>query len=356
MIKGTHILATHTEVPKSNSRRYSVIEELYRLFAMQLILRPVTKFFPKSVAVFSARIMAALLLFFPSLGLRLYWQARGVFDLGRIASISLARKRLASDFVSFVVNLRICNRTERVYDWNFVQENRDPVDRLFRAGQTVIIATAHFNRHLLAWTLMPEIMPAHQVHVSTPPPEQLRSIRHFIEKLRSSSFGSVLHDARLGLQYRTYMRAGPANIGDNTEHCWVGEGISGTRTIRKRLNERGNVVYIHVDAPQSAQKSGTYVRPFAAEGKRVMSMGAARLSHRTGCPIVPLIFWEEADRSVKVKWGNPIISGRDYTKTMDGIIDQVEIAIGQRPEQYPPEIGFDRRWNSARLKWEESID
>ena len=125
------------------------------------------------------------------------------------------------------------------------------------------------------------------------------------------------------------------------------EGLARLLNQARRLRERGNVVFIPVDAPWSENVTGAFERPFAGHKKKVLSSGAAQLARLSKCAIISCVSMLENDGTIVLQWGDPIrIDDNKSTNEVDvmnELMDALEIAIGERPTQYTFEIGAYRR-------------
>jgi lauroyl/myristoyl acyltransferase len=162
------------------------------------------------------------------------------------------------------------------------------------------------------------------------------------------------------IQFGTQVKAVTSCWDREMENVFIGSDPLPFRTLYNRLCERGNVVFIHADAPWKKAQSGAFVRPFAGHRRRVFATGTAQLAQMSQCPILCCVYFLESDGTIVLEWG-PLIRNADMEQgnvidVMYRLIDRLEIAIGERPTQYIFEIGYDRRWNSKSKQWEDITD
>ena len=162
-----------------------------------------------------------------------------------------------------------------------------------------------------------------------------------------------LYELRLRIDARTYHKAYP-RWGRDWVYIYNNE-LCAARKLCSRLHERGNVVFIPVDKPWRENSNGVHVRPFVGKKRCVFSTGAAALARLSQCAIISCVPILERDGTIVLEWGEPIrIVGNDEAndvKVMDGLLDALEIGVGERPSQYKFEIGGDRRWNPRSRRW-----
>jgi lauroyl/myristoyl acyltransferase len=136
------------------------------------------------------------------------------------------------------------------------------------------------------------------------------------------------------------------------EFAFNSRGHSAAGLIYQRLREPGNTILINVDAPWEKRTAGSFSRPFAGKKERLFSTGVAQLADLTNCPIICCSYWEEPDRTIVLDWGTPIRKVEGQIETMNRLLDQLEVAVGERPTQYVLTIGGDRQWNATQKRWE----
>lgn len=314
------------------------IEQMIRIVSMQFVLAPAAYALPRKVALGIANVLALLLLFLPIPGLNTYMQMRSAFGKGRLDSLHLAWGWLARPLSDFVILKRLLYKREDPFNWKIVERNVDGINSLRESGESYIIVSAHCAKQPGLSMFSPNVTHGNPVQIANPLPERLLS----------------LYDLRICIQYGALLKA---------YSCWRRscefiyiKDLRSARTLYSRLRERGNVVFIPVDAPWGKTLTGSYERPFAGSKSRVFSSGAAQLAQLSKCPIISCIPILGNDGTVVLEWGEPIriVGGEaaENVKAMNQVFDTLEISIGERPTQYIFEIGCDRRWNSRSRRWE----
>ena len=316
-------------------------EEVIRIVSMHFILAPAACVLPRRLAIWIANVLALFLVILPSSGLRIYYQIRTAFGKGRFASLYLAWGWLALPFRDFVILKRLINKRENQFNWKIVERNTDGINNLRRSGESYILVSGHFVKEALLSLISPDVSYNHPFQISVDTPKQIRS----------------LYDLRILIQFGALHEALPSCWGRDTGIFIVGSDLRSTTKLYKSLREPGNVIMMNLDAPWNKTLIGYYERPFAGQKNRVFSMGAVQLAQLTRCPLICCVPWLKDDGSIVLEWGEPIrINSTDAAgevKAMDTLIDILEIAVGKRPTQYYLEIGYDRRWNSQKGRWED---
>jgi lauroyl/myristoyl acyltransferase len=284
-----------------------------------------------------AKVLSLSLVVFPSPGMITYCRMREAFGEGRFRSFQLAWGWIARPFRDFVILKRVLYGREDVSNWRIIERNSDEVASLRETGQSFIVATAHFQRAALIATACPRVTPGNFVAVGLPSPREIKS----------------LYDLRLRIQFGTLLTVLSSAWHRPFEFAFTKSSRSAASLLYERLRERGNIIYIHVDAPWQKSATGSYTRPFAGQRGRDFSTGAAQLAELTQCPIVSCVYWQEDDETVVLKWGSPIQRVDNEIDTMNRLIDTLEVAVGERPTQYMLDIGGERRWNPMIQRWED---
>jgi hypothetical protein len=316
-----------------------VIEQMIRIVSMQFILAPAAYALPRKLALRIANTLALLLLILPIPGLHTYRQMRSAFGKGRLDSFYLAWGWLARPLSDFVILKRLVYKRENPFHWRIVEKNVEGINSLRESGESYIIVSAHCAKQPGLSMFSPDVTHANPVQIANPLPERILS----------------LYDLRIRLQYWALLKA---------YSCWQRscefvyiKNLRAARTLYSRLSERGNVVFIPVDAPWGKTLTGSYERPFAGSKSRVFSTGAAQLAQLAKCPIISCVPLLESDGTVVLEWGEPIrivgSGAAGNVNAMNKLFDTLEIAVGERPTQYIFEIGCDRRWNSRSRRWED---
>jgi lauroyl/myristoyl acyltransferase len=319
-------------------RIFSVFDDVIRVLAMSLVLLPAARLLSRRWGGWTANALSLVLMISPKSGIRVYYQMRQAFGNGRLRSLFLTWRFLSQPFRDFVFLRRIEYGREDPTEWRCVERNADAVRELRESGESYILATAHFLREGINSWQAPSINPGQPIHVMLDLPDI--SWRPSVLRVRMQ-YGALIGESR--------------NCTRDVELAPVRKGSF--RTLCNRLRERGNVVVMHVDAPWSADRAGSYTRPFAGQKARVFAVGAARLARLAQCPIVSFVYWMERDGTFVFEWGTPtrplLDAEDDDVNLMNELVDRMEVAIGENPTQYILPIGGDRRWNPGRKRWED---
>src|SRR5690606_32339051 len=119
----------------------------------------------------------------------------------------------------------------------------------------------------------------------------------------------------------------------------------------------GSTLIMSVDAPWDGSQAGSITRAFAGRESASFATGTARLARLAQCPIVLCMPRVEPDGRVVLHWKKVIATPdrrdaeADITIT-SLLLDEIEHAIGCRPEQYVMDILGERRWNAEQERWE----
>ncbi|MBK9170085.1 MAG: hypothetical protein IPM24_21850 [Bryobacterales bacterium] len=321
----------------------STAEEVVRILALRTVLFPAASILPKRLGLAAADAMSWVLVLMPRPGIHAYLEARRAFGLSHADALRLARRRLARPLIDYVVLNRVMGGREDPGSWTIVEKNAAGVERLRASGEPYIVATAHVSREAMLAMYSPTIVPGRRTHVGAPVPASVKT----------------LPDRRARIQYRTAMDVLTKAWRGEVEFVFVSpEHQSPALPLVRRLRKPGSVVYIHVDAPWAwrGAERGSYERPFAGVNSREFSLGAARLARLAKCPVVSCLPVVENDGSISLHWGDPVHVGDTDIPVMDALLDGIEAAIGQRPDQYVLPIGSERRWNPALQRWEVRRD
>jgi lauroyl/myristoyl acyltransferase len=318
-------------------RFLSALDEILRITCMSLILYPVTYILPRKLNLWIANIVSILLVISPKSGRSTYFQMRRGFGKGRLESLGLTYRWLRQPFRDFVILTRVINNREDPATWRIIEKNSETIKELRESGDPYIVASGHFLREAILSMFDPRITYGHPIHVAVDVPEQIRSLYELRIRIQ---FGALLKSANF--------------LEKKLELVFVGK--CSFREILSRLNNQGNVLFLHVDAPWSANRPGSFLRPFAGHQSCAFATGAARLARLANCPVVSCIYMIENDGTVVIDWGNPIFPRKDDDdiEITNKLLNEIEIAIGKRPTQYILNIGGDRRWNPGKNCWENS--
>jgi lauroyl/myristoyl acyltransferase len=314
------------------------ITESLRIVVLQGFLAPAAYLLPQTWALAAADALSLPLLAFPTPGFMTYWSMRRLFGASRYRGFRLAWAWIARPFRDFVILKRVLYGREDVCSWRIVEKNAEEVTRLRERGQSFIVATAHFERAALLALLSPQVTPGAYVQVGHAAPRRLRSP----------------YDLRMRIQYGTLLEALSTAWGRPVEFAYTNTGQSVARSLYERLRNGGSIVNIHLDAPWREHPTGSYCRPFAGWRLRSFATGAAQLAKLSGRPVVSCLYWRDADGTVFLQWGSPILHVDDEIETMNRLIDTLETAVGERPTQYMMDLGHDRRWNPVHSRWEHA--
>jgi lauroyl/myristoyl acyltransferase len=128
------------------------------------------------------------------------------------------------------------------------------------------------------------------------------------------------------------------------------------REMLERLREPGWAPIIAPDAPVQGATDQTYSRPVAAWADRAVATGAAQISRIAQVPIALCIPYVDDAGGVVLWWSEviPAPPRRDRSAdevTISRLMDDIELAVGRRPDQYVLEIGWGRRWDPTRERW-----
>jgi len=320
-----------------NAARF--IEELVRYLSLRLVLAPAARLLPRSWAMALAEALSLLLVCLPWVGPGLYWQMRQMEGKGRRESFRMARGWLGRGYRDFVVATRVVAGRENLQGWKIVERNTTGIDALRASGESYIVATGHFMQAYSYALYSPAVSPGRVFKVIAHPPPQSPAIR----------------ELRIRCQFGAQLKGLAACWGGHCALVEMGADLRGAQTIFERLTEPGNVVFMDVDALWKKARTGSFERPFAGYRARVFATGAAELARMTGRAVIACVHVVESDETVVLDWGTPIrIAGPSPSKDLDvmnALLDRMEAAVGDRPEQYALEIGGERRWDPAGRTW-----
>lgn len=319
----------------------AALEDIVRIAAFQLLLRPAARFLPRSWGMALADAVAWVLLTSPRPGIHAIREARSAFGGSFLQSLLLARRWLATPLRDFHVMNRILLGREDPSVWTVREENTAAVDQLRSAGTPFMVAVGHVARESMVPLYMRTIAPGPVIHVGAAVPAAVS-----LDKLRTR----LLHKTNLDVAAKVY--------GPELQFVYVGpEHPSPALPVAKKLRKPGSIVYIHVDAPWAWRGTdrGSFERPFAGERHRIFSLGAARLARLAKCPIVLCLPRVEGHQTVVLEWGEPLTVPDEASDipVMNALLDRLETAVGFLPEQYVLPFGSDRNWNASLQRWED---
>jgi len=246
------------------------------------------------------------------------------------------RLRMFTDFVS--VRWLRQGKTD-IEQWEVTEYNAAAVETMRRSGQSYLIATGHFSREATATIHARKISPHHLSLILATLPA--RSFRPSLLRLRTQ-LSEILGALR---------RMRP----DDMDQVYVGAASSHLVAAIHRARKPGSTIIITADTPWYHE--GSYARPFAGHAMLPLSTATAKLARLAQIPIVTCVPVLLGPRRIAIHWSNPILppprrDDQADQRIMDEVIDFLEKAIGDRPEQYSLPIGGKRRWNRANRSWE----
>ncbi|MEW6581956.1 MAG: hypothetical protein AB1416_04265 [Actinomycetota bacterium] len=252
----------------------------------------------------------------------------------------IARAHFALPYRDFVALRRLVTGRDHAEAWRMTEDVPDATVALRESGAPFIVATGHFARLPFYYLYAPPAIPE-RVHVSAmvaplPPPG-----RHPETRRIHLQFGQSL----------TVLKATRANIDLVViRECGSVAGLLGN------LRQEWQAAVIAADAPAW---DGPLTRPFAGRRSRRFALGCAHLARLAQCPVVVCAPSWDGDGRVLLEWGEPIPppARRDRladTDVTNAILDQLETAVGRRPDQYLLPIGGDRRWDQAAGRWRDA--
>jgi lauroyl/myristoyl acyltransferase len=315
-------------------RVFSAIDDLLRIVTMAVVLTPASIVLPRRWALFIADICALLLLVSPRSGRPAYFQFRQAFGRGRVGTLMLTWQWLRQPYRDFVILKRVINRREDPTTWQITEKNSAAIDELRNSGKSYIVATAHFLREALHTPFISTITPGHAIWISIDVPKRIQTIK----------------DLRFRVQFGALMQ-NLDGCGRYIEMRIIGE--SSVKDLVRRLRDKGNVLFISIDAPWRADQPGAHCRDFAGEKRRAFPTGAAKIARLARCPVIACVISVDDQGGKVLEWGDPIYPDKKGDiEIIDDLLDTMEIAVGERPSQYVLPIGGGRRWNAPDRRWE----
>ena len=320
LVAGSH--AAMYKLRRLFDRTSQLAEEVYRWFAMGVILRVAAVSLPESWARNVAKLIGFVLVLSPQSGRQAYRNFKGSFGAGRWQSLRLAQQWLTRPLLDYVVFVRICHNREKMNEWQIVEHNAAPIRSLMESGERLIVATGHFAREAAICLYLAKVLPAFLLGVVARLPEQ-----------------RTLHDRRMRIQFGTILGALHHTRPLDREWIVVGEGASPMKHLLEGLNQPGRVVIIAIDAHWEGGKRGSFARPFAGYRSRTVATGAARLARLSQSYTVDCVTWIDDEGRIVIEWGAPIPPPDRADEfadiaVMDRLLAPLEVAIGRRPTQY----------------------
>jgi lauroyl/myristoyl acyltransferase len=312
----------------------SAPSEAVRLAILRGVLRPAADLLPRSGGMRLADLTGDLLAQTPH-GTAVRRDFARMF--AGLAGERLARGWLARPFRDFVMLRRFLVGREELAQWRIEQRMPPPTSVLIRSGAPLVLATGHFAREA-ALALYARALPP-SVHVSA-----------LVAPLPPASPRSLAR-ARQRLLYGQMLRACTASR-TAIDLVYVHDRRA-LATVLRRLAQHEQAVVLAADATDWTD----LVRPFAGERARGFAVGCARLARLAGCPLVVCVPYVDAGGAIVLEWsaplGPPPLRDRGADRELTSLVlDRLEEAVGERPDQYVLPIGRSRRWNPESRRWE----
>lgn len=317
------------------SARQAAYDASY-LLALTAVLRPAADFLPGGLSRAIARVSGIFFALRPS-GLIM---CRRLSRSLRISTPEAFRTWVgmqARPLTDFVALRRILRGKEDLTDWEITERNADDVNMLRKAGSSFVVATGHYCREAFICGFGSDFLPLNVVAVVGALPKE----RGPYAARTRVAFGQLLEVLK---------RVRPKDL-----ELFAGDGgVLELRQLVRRLRDPGTVVVISPDATWSHQSS--HRRPFASQNSRAFATGTAALGRLSQCPIVPCIPVLTGRRHVTLEWGNmipppPIDDVASDVTITDDLLDHLELAVGERPDQYVVPLDSDRLWNREEKRW-----
>ena len=251
----------------------------------------------------------------------------------------LGGRRLAGPYRDLVVLRRFRRGREHPRDWKAIEVNGDIVHRLLEQNRSFIVATAHF--HHAAEIVVPDVLITRSAGWS--PGSAIPARRLAPRVLRERLQNHLLYNLEPKLVGRPASPVLP----------YVGEGDVMAAMVA-HLKQPGAVVRIFIDAHW--EKPSAHRRSFAGIGDRGFALGVTRLARTTQCPVLTCVCTYDSHDTVRVEWGPcveppaPEDTSLDVAN-LDRLLDVLERAVGNHPEQYLHPMGFDRCWRADEQRW-----
>lgn len=229
--------------------------------------------------------------------------------------------------------------------WKHAEIGSEAARHIKDSGQSFIVACAHFSQQSRLGLFLPTVLPqdAHILKVMSPrPPHSLEPVA-----------------LRLRFQYGQWVDV-VQGMHQNCVELFFTENEAATAwfpKIWKCLQQPRNVLVIDADT-YWANSQRVLRRDFAGLRSFSFAVGTAAIARLAQCPILPCTTFIREDGTIVIEWGTPILppeltdQGADARITGQ-LIDNIERAIGFKPEQYVLAIGASRRWNAVKDQWEE---
>jgi lauroyl/myristoyl acyltransferase len=325
---------------KGGGRLQAFVGHLFLAVIMVGILRPAARMLSYPRALSLARTFGFVHAFMPWFGRGIRRQFLHAFgpSLGAARTAEVAARHLARPLCDSVVLRRALLGKPDVDRLRVEQRSSPEVDAILRSDESFILATGHFSRQAFVALGMPGILAHRITSVSLP---RIARTWHPRTWWLGYHYGQILDYSRV--------------LRPEIEFVYP-DCLRSYKQLMGALRRPGNVVIIHADAPWMLAQVGNYSRPFAGLESRRFATGAARLSRSIGCPIVVCVPYLQDDRTIVLEWTRVVrpSSSEDGTaeeRAMDLVLDDIERAIGRRPDQYVLPFLGSRRWDPAAERW-----
>jgi lauroyl/myristoyl acyltransferase len=304
-----------------------------------LLLVPAARFAPKRVAYALADAAGIIDAVVPSEAARAARAEAAAVGLRNRAARWFAAARLAAPRRDLVDSARLRAGRDDINRWRFSEEGGDPVRAIRRCGRPLLVVSGHFRGAVDT-----------AARVQLAPWSVAKGIRNPVPPIRFSP-----HALRERLQNKISYGLARQLTGarESWDYAFVGKENIQDRLLRELAGPNG-WARIQIDAIW--EKPGAYRRPFAGMRERGFALGAARIARLAQCAVVTFLVTEEADGTIRVAWGRPILPPAADDKAsdvefMNELLDAIERDVGRYPLQYLHPIGGDRHWDAAAEQW-----
>jgi lauroyl/myristoyl acyltransferase len=317
------------------------LEEASRYAAYRVLLPHVTDWGNRAFAIQTAKVLGFILATSPISGRLSFNLFRKAFGLGAKEAFAKSWGWFSGPYRDFVILRRALESREDPNGWPVKEVNREFVDQLRDSGDSYIVTTGHFCRVACFAAYFRRVTPNRILLASAPRPAREGST---FQKRMSIQFGQMMDSLRICRK-------------DEIEIIEVGGKATLFRSILESLQRPGTTVFLSVDAPWKEDKTGGITMPFAGRKEAHFAMGAARLAKLAKVPVINCIAYLDDNEEIVLEWKPPIRfeEGKDEFSEEDlmrNLLHEIEIAVGNRPEQYVLNIGSERRWNQNEERWE----
>ncbi len=322
---------------------------MFRYAGERGVLLPAAKHLPMAMAAQVAGAMGRLDYHATMHGRGIREQIARAFDLPAGQAAELAQRRCAATYRDLVALQAAADTRANEADLDELVDGIPSELRTYLAkGEPIVLAMGHFGtlaslRGLIAMTLLADRGarpngPIAVAHLGLPrsripnPLEERRRLRSRALRGAIARLAGGRYDVRL------------ADVSDRA-------GFSaGARQLRDVLRQRGGIAVVHIDAPW--ERRGAHRQAFAGFANRSFSPGAVRLARSAGCHIALLASAGRAG-AWHTRWGDPIFPGNDRSDAdvMQLLLAELELTVGQRPDEFEFDLGWDRRWDAASGCW-----